>query len=124
MALVMAPAAAAKTRIVWSRFGRPGIGQQLVSARPDGSHLRPLTRPNRQVSDIDASISPNGRQVAFERDQLKTERSRIVMVGANGQNERSVDLGCVDPCVADLTPTWLPAGGRIAFTPVLGPFDA
>ena len=45
-------------------------------------------------------------------------------MGANGQNEHSLDLGCVDPCVADLTPTWLPAGNRLAFTPIIGPFDA
>ena len=85
--------------------------------------MRALTHPGRRTDDIDASISPDGRRVAFERDRLDAETSRVVMVGANGQNAHPLDLGCVDPCVADVTPTWLPAGDRFAFTPVLGPFD-
>jgi Tol biopolymer transport system component len=81
-----------------------------------------LTHPSKDVQDIDASISPNGNRVAFERD-LTNGDSLVAFVGANGQNEHPVNLGCVDPCVADDTPTWLPAGNRIAFTPVIGPFD-
>ena len=42
---------------------------------------------------------------------------------ANGSNESAIDLGCVDPCAGDTAPTWLPGGNRIAFTPVVGPFD-
>ena len=124
-ALFAAPASAAgkETRIVWSRIGRPGIGQQLVSARPDGTHLRALTRPSRKTNDIDASISPDGRRIAFQRDLNSGETSQIALMRANGGNVHSLDLGCVDPCVADGTPTWTPAGDRIAFTPVLGPFD-
>ena len=124
-ALFVAPASAVgkKTRIVWSRIGRPGIGQQLVSARPDGTHLRALTRPSRKTNDIDASISPDGRRIAFERDLNFGETSQIALMRANGGNVHSLDLGCVDPCVSDVTPTWTPAGDRIAFTPVLGPFD-
>jgi hypothetical protein len=124
-ALFVAPASVAgkETRIVWSRIGRPGIGQQLVSARPDGTHLRALTRPSRKTNDIDASISPDGRRIAFERDLNFGETSQIVLMRANGGNVHSLDLGCVDPCVADDEPTWTPAGDRIAFTPVIGPFD-
>lgn len=124
-ALFVAPASAAgkETRIVWSRIGRPGIGQQLVSARPDGTHLRALTRPSRKTNDIDASISPDGRRIAFQRDLNFGETSQIALMRANGGNVHSLDLGCVDPCVADDTPTWTPAGDRIAFTPVIGPFD-
>jgi Tol biopolymer transport system component len=125
LALVATPAYAAspKTRIVWSRFARTGSKQRLVSARPNGTHLRKLTHPGKHSQDIDASISPDGRRVLFERDLLNAEISRVAMVGANGQNEHPLDLGCVDPCVADDTPTWTPAGDRIAFTPVIGPFD-
>jgi Tol biopolymer transport system component len=124
-ALFVAPASGAskKTRIVWSRSGRPRIGQQLVSSRPDGSHLRALTRPDPDTQDIDASISPDGTRIAFERDLNSGETSEIALMRANGGNVHSLDLGCIDPCVADVTPTWTPAGDRIAFTPVLGPFD-
>jgi Tol biopolymer transport system component len=123
-ALVVAPAAGAKTRIVWSRFARTGPKQRLVSARPNGTHLQKLTHPGKHSQDTDASISPDGTRVLFERDFLNAEISRVAVVGGNGQNEHPLDLGCVDPCVADLTPTWLPAGDRFAFTPIIGPFDA
>src|SRR2546430_15472152 len=114
-----ATAAGAKTRIVWSRFGRTG-GLQLVSARPHGSHLRALTHPNKHTQDIDASISPDGKRVAFERDLHDGDTSQIAFVRANGQNQHALDLGCVDPCAADDPPTWLPAGDPIAFPPGIG----
>jgi TolB protein len=116
---------ASGSRIVWSRFeGTISNRLQLVSARPDGSRLRVLTHPGKNTQDIDAAISPNGRLVAFERDRHKGgDTARITLVRANGKGERSLDLGCVAPCVADNTPTWLPGGARIAFSPVIGPFD-
>lgn len=115
----------AKTRIVWSRFEhKTGSQLQLVSARPNGSGLRELTHPAKHTQDIDASISPDGRRVAFERDLLKAEVSKVVLVRANGKSQHAPDLGCTNPCVSDLTPTWLPAGDRIAFTPIIRPFDA
>src|SRR2546421_3245234 len=71
LAAAPAPASGAKTRIVWSRFEhRTGSRLQLVSAHPNGRHLRVLTHPGKHIQDIDASISPNGRRVAFERDRL------------------------------------------------------
>jgi Tol biopolymer transport system component len=121
--LVGGGTATARTRIVWSRYSQTFSRLRLVSARPNGRQLRKLTHPSKHTEDIDASISPNGRQVAFERDRLDRETSEIALVRAHGQNEHSLDLGCVDPCMADLTPTWLPAGDRIAFTQVLGPED-
>jgi Tol biopolymer transport system component len=115
------------SRIVWSRFeGQISDRLQLVSARPDGSRLRVLTHPGKNTQDIDAAISPNGRLVAFERDRHNRPRvdtARVTLVRANGKGEHTVDLGCVDPCVADNAPTWLPGGGRIAFSPIIGPFD-
>src|SRR6266513_913095 len=89
-------AAAAKrsgSRIVWSRFeGEISNRLQLVAARPDGSGLRVLTHPGKNTQDIDASISPNGGLVAFERD-LNGETARIALIRANGKGERSLDLG-------------------------------
>jgi hypothetical protein len=48
----------------------------------------------------------------------------MVIVGADGDNERVLNLGCVDPCALDSAPTWLGATDRIAFTRIVGPFDA
>jgi len=125
LALLAAPASAAvaKTRIIWTRNATASPRAQIVSARPHGSHLQALTHPKNHSFDIDAQTSLDGKRVAFERDLNDGETSKILVVGANGQNAHSLDLGCVDPCIADLTPTWLPAGARIAFTQVLGPED-
>jgi Tol biopolymer transport system component len=114
--------AVAKTRIVWSRYNDSFTRRQLVSARPNGDHLLALTHPAKDNYDIDASISPNGRRVAFERD-VDDSTSLIALVGANGANEHSISLGCLDPCLGDATPTWLPTGARIAFNQALGPVD-
>jgi Tol biopolymer transport system component len=125
VALAMAPAtpAEAKSTIVWSRFEPTGSRAQLVAANPDGSMLRKLTHPSKHTQDIDPSISPDGSEVAFERDLNDGEFTQIDLVEASGEDEHALDLGCVDPCAADLSPTWLPMGDRIAFTRVVGPFD-
>jgi WD40-like Beta Propeller Repeat len=114
--------AQARSRIVWTRNAMSGDRAQIVSARPDGRRLRALTHPRKDHSDIDAQISPHGRQVALERDVGDTS-SQLVVVGARGRNERILNLGCVDPCALDSAPTWLGAVNRIAFTRIVGPFD-
>jgi Tol biopolymer transport system component len=110
-------------RIVWTRNAKASPRAQIVSARPDGRRLRELTRPKKHNFDIDAQISPDGREVALERD-VGQKTVQMIVVGADGRNERVLDLGCVDPCALDSAPTWFGSSDRIAFTPVIGPFDA
>ena len=119
-----APAAVqAKTRIVWSSIDPNGARQRLVTAQPNGSQRRELTDPiPAHTQDIDAQFSPDGTQVAFARELRNGKDAQIVLIGADGQNERVLDLGCVDPCALDYAPTWVDAD-RLAFTPVIGPFD-
>ena len=90
-------------------------------ARADGSRPRPLTPPTAQTNDFDAQVSPDGRWVAFERDTPDT--ATVHLVRPDGSGDHLVDVGCVDPCVAALSPTWL-SDHRIAFTLIKGPFDA
>ncbi len=114
---------AANSRIVFSQIEKKGDKQRLVTVNPDGRDQRKLTNPpNKHVHDIDAQISPDGRRVIWERD-FDEDESEIRIAGADGQNERPIDLGCVDPCAVDLSPTWIPGTNRIFFTPVVGPFD-
>lgn len=117
------PAASGSSTIAWSRFDQSGSRAQIVSARPNGSQLQKLTGLERRTTDIDPVISPDGTQVALERDLTETESSEVVLVDSSGQNERVVDLGCADPCAFDLMPSWLNSGDRVVFTRVVGPFD-
>lgn len=123
-ALVAAAAAPAKSRIVWSRYAEDGARRVLVSARPNGEDRRMLTNPAPGQFDIDAAISPDGRRVLYNHDlDPDGNETEIRVVGSGGGQERSIGLGCEDPCAVDLGPTWLPAGDRFAFTRVVGPFD-
>lgn len=102
-------------RIVWSHRAAAG-SEHLVIARPDGSRHRELTRPQTDVVDTDATISPSGRRVLYGREQAGAYSTRTVDV--TGRRDRAVPLGCVDPCTATLTATWL-TDDRIAFTKVV-----
>jgi Tol biopolymer transport system component len=122
MAAASAAAAGGGGRIVWTRNAAASPRAQIVSARPDGSHLQALTHPKKHNFDIDAQISPDGSQVVLERD-VGESAVQTVLVGADDQNEQTLDLGCVDPCALVAAPTWFGPSDRIAFTPVIGPFD-
>jgi Tol biopolymer transport system component len=118
-------AVAAKSVIAFSRVDEDFARQRIIMARPDGSHVRQLTHPQKKKTlDGDANISPDGTQVVFERDLRNGKEAQIVIIGADGKNEQVADLGCVDPCADDVAPTWFPSASRIAFTRVVGPFDA
>jgi Tol biopolymer transport system component len=121
--LTASSVASAKTRIAWSRADEAGTRNQIVSANPDGSDLRRVTRVGKDVFDIDPVISPDGTQIAFERDRPESEIFEVGLVEADGDNERVLDLGCVDPCASDLMPGWLHDGSGLTYTPVIGPFD-
>lgn len=120
--------AAVNGNIVFSRFPSQSR-QQIVSAHPDGSGLIALSHPKKGFFDIDASVSPDGSQVIYERDSDKDParggpQPQFRVVGSGGGSTKVLDLGCTDPCVFDTTPTWTPTPGRIAYTRIVGPFDA
>ena len=124
LALLAVPAASSASTIVWSRNDKNFTRQQIVAARPDGSGLHAISHPPKGGLDIDAQISPNGGRVVFERDFVdESIPAEIHLANVSGTDRRQLDLGCVDPCVVDSAPTWLRGGGRLAYTPVIGPFD-
>jgi Tol biopolymer transport system component len=69
-------------RIVWSvPVDLTFSSGHLVSAHADGSDFRQLTGATRGVNDFDASISPRGRRVVYERDTATSTEIRIRLVG-------------------------------------------
>jgi Tol biopolymer transport system component len=105
--------------IVWTTRADDG-SEHLMTAHADGSHQHQLTPTIADTGDIDAQISPDGSWVAYEHDSGET--ATIHLVRPSGAGDHVVDVGCVDPCVAALSPTWL-SNNRLAFTLVSGPFD-
>ena len=126
LGLAPAPAAAGTaTRpsvagtIVWTLREANGP-EHLLIARADGSRQRVLTPAVPDTVDIDAQISPDGRWVAYEEDD--PNGARIHLVHPDGTGAHVLDTGCVDPCAAVSSPTWL-SRTVLAFTVVDGPFD-
>ena len=126
--LATMPAASAGTKhrgpsthgvIVWTNRADDG-SEHLMIARANGSHSRALTPSIPDTFDIDAQVSPSGRWIAYEHDTA--DNASIHLVRPNGRDDHVVDVGCVDPCVAAASPTWL-SNNRLAFTLVKGPFD-
>ncbi|MEP9382328.1 hypothetical protein [Nocardioides sp. KR10-350] len=110
----------ARTQIVWSRYTADGGAVQLVASGLGGS-VRELTATQPGISDVLPRISPDGRQVVFQRESSDGS-IRLGVVGIDGDHERILDLGCADPCIDDQSPTWAPDGRHLLFTRVLGPY--
>lgn len=130
VSLISFPAAAAAASdgdhqagyIAWSKFIGDGTNTARIVIRRIGEeHPRELTHPKSGVQDVDPKASPNGKLIVFERDSPDGS-AQVMVVGSDGRGERQVDVGCVDPCAAVLSPTWTPDGYHIVFTKVIGPF--
>ena len=100
--------------IVWSNRASDG-SEHLLIAQADGTHQKDLTIPTPDTKDTDAQISPDGRWIAYQHDQGESET--IHLVRPDGRDDHLVDIGCVEPCLAVASPTWL-SNHRIAFTRV------
>ena len=113
----------AASTLVWAQYDNKGERARIMAADETGANVRKVTRPDKGFYDIDPAISPDGSLVAFERDLGDGSSSFLGVVGADGEGEQTLDLGCVDLCDYELSPGWLPGGDRFAFTRVVGPYD-
>ncbi len=115
------------SRLYWSQVVRPGFPDpftRLVVADSDGGNVRTLTFPAGGVKDIHPRVSPDGERVVFERDDPEGKASLVVVEAAGVmRSQRVLDLGCLDPCLEDQSPTWTPDGRHVVFTRVMGPFN-
>ena len=109
LALLAAPTAArahdgADGRIVWSRFTDDTFATaRIVSAKPDGSRLRVLSHGADGQQDIDPAPSPRGWPDRV-RARHRATAPQVMLMNADGSRQRTVDLGCVDPCDGDHDP--------------------
>jgi TolB protein len=87
-----------------------GFDGGLYTVRLDGSHLRRLLTPAQTSPGIDAPhVSPDGRQVAFVRHDLRG-RGWIETMQIDGRGSRRLTQAG-----AFANPSWSPDGKRIAF---------
>ena len=95
-------------------------GEYLYFARYDGGPLGTLYRvailggaAEALVKDIDsrAAVSPDGKQLAFVRDDFNKGTSTVVIVNADGSDERALAQFRVPDRV--FAPAWSPDGSRI-----------
>src|SRR3954470_3334258 len=105
--------------IVWTNR-TPAGSEHLLIARADGTRQRVLTPALADTSDFNAQVAPDGAWIAYEHNTPET--ATIHLVRPDGTRDHPIDLGCVDPCVATVAPTWL-SNSKLAFTRVDGPFD-
>jgi len=105
--------------IVWTTRADDG-SEHLLIARGDGTHQRSLTPSTPDVFDLNAQVSSRGTWIAYEHNF--PDGANIHLIRPSAADDHVVDVGCVDPCVAVVAPTWL-SNKRLAFSMVIGPFD-
>jgi TolB protein len=87
----------------------------IFSVSPDGTRVRKVTHPRRNVVDSEPDWSPNGRWIAYAAWSKDPARSLILKVRANGHRRTPLSQSCTDNCVSDGVPAWSPDGKQIAF---------
>lgn len=99
--------------VVWSPDGKRiafvrGLGwgrfNGIWTVRPNGSHLRRLTAPDRPSWDESPDFSPDGRHIVFER-----RRDELLRIRADGSGERPIQ----GQFPFSFQPAYAPAGDLI-----------
>jgi Tol biopolymer transport system component len=108
--------------MVWSHFTDDFSAAQIVRGDADTKHVHALTHFADGRYDLEAGLSPNHKQVVFQRS-FPDDTAGIGYVDTAGKHEHILNLHCTDPCVEDDDPTWSRDDEHIVFTRVFGPFD-
>ena len=107
-----AHAAHAKTRIIFDANRQSPDDYNILSVKPNGSHVRTLTRNS--ASDFEASASPNGKRIAFVSD--RDGNAEIFIMHADGSHERQLTHTSSAPSSVDHEfPAFTANGKKIVF---------
>lgn len=97
-------------RIAFARGLSWGSSNGIWVMRPNGSHLRRLTKPDRPSWDEAPDYSPDGRHIVFKR-----RSDEIVLMRADGRRERPLQGQLPN----SFDPAYAPAGDLLVATRVV-----
>jgi Tol biopolymer transport system component len=92
---------------------RSSTATAIYVVNADGTGLARLTSPRQNVEDIEPAWSPDGTQIAFERDNFADDRFRfsVIVMNADGTSQRVL----TPKSIAAYTPTWSRDSHKISF---------
>jgi Tol biopolymer transport system component len=117
-------------RIAFRRFlNEERTWGAVFTIKPNGRGERQITHPAPGFVDRNPDYSPDGRRIAFEREQVGCTdvcSDEVFVVNADGTHLRQLThnapgQGCGDGGTCSGTPAWSPDGRKIAFERASGP---
>src|SRR5829696_4086311 len=117
-------------QIVFRRYFNPEQTKSAIfTMNPDGSHVSQVTHPPKGWHDQNPAWSPDGKRVAFYRQRIDENMSRIMVLNLDtgdvrevthcGPNEGQPRQGPPGRCESDFDPAFSPDGRSIAFQRIL-----